>query len=329
MIRRIAAALTILILALAAWLPAAEPATKAERAAKRTPKATTSLANRMPTDLKVIKDIVFKQVDDAKLDLMLFQPLETKYEKAPLVVYIHGGGWGGGDKYKILANDHIGVVRELNKQGVACASIEYRLADGGKATAMDSVADCMDAIAWLVKHAADYGLDPARVATYGSSAGGHLSLVTALGNPADYPCDPSFNDSRIKVRCEVAYYPATTFLDAEPMKGSNFERPQRLIPILGGPIKEKRDVAAKLSPVELMTKDSPPVLLVHGLQDKVLSYKFSTFMRDRAKEIGAPVECILVQGADHGFRGEAIQPSLEEICQRSVEFFLKHLTEGL
>jgi len=329
MIRRIVVVSVLVVFGFAGSLPAAEPGARGDRAAKRAPKAAPSLANRMPADLKVVKDIVFKQVDDAKLDMMLFQPLEQKYEKAPLVVYIHGGGWGGGDKYKILANDHIGVVRELNKQGVACASIEYRLADGGKATSMESVADCMDAISFLVKYAADYGLDPARVATYGSSAGGHLSLVTALGNPADYPCDPSFNDSRLKVRCEVAYYPATTFLDPEPMKGSNFERPQRLIPLLGGPIEEKRDIAAKLSPVELMTKDSPPVLLVHGEQDKTLSFKFSTFMRDRAKEIGAPVECILVQGADHGFRGEAIQPSLEEICQRSVEFFLKHLTEGL
>ena len=76
------------------------------------------------------------------------------------MVYIHGGGWGNGDRYRVTRRDVISVVRELNQRGVACASIEYRLANGGKDTVMDSVADCLDALSFLVKHAADDGLDP-------------------------------------------------------------------------------------------------------------------------------------------------------------------------
>src|SRR3954454_7397895 len=85
---------------------------------------------RVPSDLKVVKEIVYKKAGGVTLDLMLFLPLEQKYERAPLVVYIHGGGWGGGDKFKVLVRDHIEVVRGLNRQGLACASIEYRLANG-------------------------------------------------------------------------------------------------------------------------------------------------------------------------------------------------------
>ena len=65
---------------------------KAERAAR--PAAEESAA-RIPPDLQVVKDVVFKRVGDVALDL----------KKSPLVVYIHGGGWGGGDKFKVLLRD--------------------------------------------------------------------------------------------------------------------------------------------------------------------------------------------------------------------------------
>jgi len=80
------------------------------RAAARAAKKT--VVPRLPADLKIVQDIVYKQAGQTKLDRLLFQPLEKKFERAPLVVYIHGGGWGGGDKFKMLRQDIIGVVRE-------------------------------------------------------------------------------------------------------------------------------------------------------------------------------------------------------------------------
>ena len=191
-------------------------------------------APRLPDDLKIINDIVFKEVGGKKLDLMLFQPLVKKYEKAPLVVYIHGGGWGGGDKYKVLRNDIISVIRSLNQAGFVCASIEYRLADGKPTLANDSVTDCKDAVRYLVKHAREYGIDSEHIGAFGSSAGGHLTLVMALGKDSDYPCDPALDGPAGTIRCVAAYYPLVSFVDAECMKGGNFERPQRMIPLLGG-----------------------------------------------------------------------------------------------
>ena len=296
----------------------------AERAAKRPKGGDASPV--LPADLKTVKDIVFKQFGDTKLDLLLFLPLEKKARKSPLVVYIHGGGWGGGDKFKVLRPDILGVVRELNRQGVTCASIEYRLANGGAATAFDSAADCKDAVRFLVKHAAQYGLDPERIGTFGSSAGGHLTLVTALGDDRDFPCDPSLDGPRGKIRCVAAYYPLVSFVDPALMKGSNFERPQRLVPILGGSPEEKRDLAKKLSPLELLSADSPAIFLAHGDADTVLSFRNSTAMRDAAQAKGVPVECVISRGAGHGFSGAVIDPTVAEINRRTVEFFLKHLS---
>ena len=303
---------------------AADPAAR-----KAAAKKGDAAGPRIPADLRIRKDIVFKATPPGSsevLDLWLFEPMVQKYPRAPLVVYIHGGGWGGGDKFRVFRSDTIDVIRELNRQGIACATIEYRLASGGAATAYDSAADCKDAVRFLAKNAARFGLDPTRIGTFGGSAGGNLTLVTALGPDADYPCDPTLNDSGAKIRCVAAYYPATTFLHPETMKGSNFERPQRLIPILGGPVEEKRAVAAKLSPVELVRSGSPPIFLAHGDNDSVLSHRHSLQLRDFAVRLGVPTECIIVHGAGHGFSGVEIDPSIAEVNHRTVAFFLQHLT---
>ncbi|HEX3869119.1 MAG TPA: alpha/beta hydrolase, partial [Pirellulales bacterium] len=234
--------------------------------------------------------------------------------------------WGGGDKYRVLRPDYLNVIRELNKQGVTCASIEYRLTSDGKSSAYDSASDCKDAVRYLFKHASEYGIDRDRIGTFGTSAGGHLTLVTALGKDSDYPGDPSLKDVEPRIRCVAAYFPLVSLVDSAVTKGSNFERPERLIPILGGPLDEKRDIALKLSPLDLVRSDSPPIFLAHGDNDKALSYVNSTAMRDAAEAKGVPVECIISKGAGHGFSGKDIDPSGDEINRRTVAFFMKYLT---
>jgi len=281
---------------------------------------------RLPADLKVVKGIVFKQVGETKLDMLLLLPTEKKFEKSPLVVFIHGGGFGGGDKFHVLRRDALGVARGLTQRGVAFASIEYRLANGGVATVNESVADCKDAVRFLVKHAAEYNLDAERIGTFGESAGGNLTLTTALGADRDYPCDPSLDGPPGKIRCVAAYYGPVSFVDPALTKGSNFERPQRLVSILGGPLEAKRELAKRLSPIELLRPDSPAIFLAHGDADQVIAPLNSIAMRDAAQAKGVPVECVISKGAGHGFSGEGIEPSVAEINRRTIDFFLKYLS---
>ena len=329
MFRTVLPSLTLLLFAClvpAEVSTADEPAApKSGRAEKRTPKGQTA-APRLPADLKIVDDIVYKQVADEQLKLMLFVPQEDaakKFDKAPLVIYIHGGGWAGGDRYKVLRPDVIGVVRPLVERGFICASIEYRLADGDPTTALDAAADCKDAVRYLFQNAAKYGIDPERIGTLGSSAGGHLTLVTALGRDEDYPT--SLPGPTAKIRCVAAFYPLVSFVDTSVMRGSNFERPQRLLPLLGGPLEEKLEVAGKLSPIDLIRPDSPAILVAHGDADKVLSSVNAEKLRDAAAAKGVACECIISRGAGHGFSGESIDPTIAEIDRRTVEFFAKHL----
>ena len=285
----------------------------------------------MPTDLKVIDNITYKHVGDQKLELMLFEPLTHPSGKSPLVVYIHGGGWTGGDRYKMIRPHLANVIRDLNYRGVTCASIEYRLAKQGKATVMESVADCKDALRFLVNNAEKFGFDPDRIALFGESAGGHLVLVTGLGDEKDYPCDHTILGPPAKVRCIVSYYPRTSFSDPSLLITERYNREninKNMQQILGVTWDEDKNLLRKLSPLELVRQDSPPIQLVHGDKDETLPVSNSTAMRDAALAKGVPVDCIIVRGAAHCFDGKDIHPTDNEIEKSSVDFFTKYLIQS-
>jgi acetyl esterase/lipase len=239
-----------------------------------------------------------------------------------VLVYIHGGGWGGGDRYRISRADIAGVFHRCAKAGIIGATIEYRLTSA-KSSAFDSAVDCKDALRFLVKNAKPYHIDPTRIGTIGGSAGGHLSLVTALGDPKDYPGDPALagNDPPL-IRCEVAHYPATDFSDKE--LAGRFLGPRSNI-MFGGPVEQKADVIRLLSPVHLIKKDSPPVYCFHGDKDTTLTVENSRRLFAKGKAVGADIQYTEVKNGTHGF-GQECTPSIEEIVVKAADFVIEHLT---
>jgi acetyl esterase/lipase len=282
--------------------------------------------DRIPKDMKVQDGIVYKTVGGKDLVMVMFLPKEKKYDKAPVMVYIHGGGFGHGNRFVVEASGGIDVVRQLNDAGVICVSIEYRLVTGpGPLTGMDQVADCEDAIHFLVKNKDRFGIDPNRIATMGGSAGGTLSLITALGDDKDYPCDPQLAPYHGKVLVEVADFPLVSVLVPALLKGSNWDNPIRMIPLLGGPIAEKHDVAVKLSALSLLKPTSPAIFTAQGDKDVVLNPGNAPALAAACKEKGVPCELLVVKNAGHGFSGTNIDPPMAEISRRSADFVLKYL----
>ncbi len=272
------------------------------------------------------KGIVFKTIGGKELDLVYFKPKNLKTgDKAPWMLFVHGGGWRGGNKFNVLRSAFSGTLKQLTENGIACFTIRYRLTRNG-ITAFDSVVDCKDAARFLLKNAKTYDLDKERYGVWGGSAGGHLSLMTALGKDADFPGDSALSRFPLNFKCVASYYPLTSLVNREVLVGSKFEDPEVLRHILDGLFSEKPKLARLLSPVEYLTKTSPPILLLHGEKDPTLSIKNSLHMMDVAKEKGADVKLLSVKDAGHSFHGKRIAPSIEEINETSAKFLISQLT---
>jgi dienelactone hydrolase len=122
-------------------------------------------------------------------------PNATSSAKQPLIIYIHGGNFSGGNK-----EDMEGEALTYARAGYVVASINYRLTPDNETSTLvriraiiDAMEDAMNAIRYLKMNAATYHIDTARIATIGSSAGGGMSLINAvqyddlLSTVSDYP----------------------------------------------------------------------------------------------------------------------------------------------
>lgn len=134
---------------------------------------------------KVAEPLVFRDIPYVQGSTNPFQTLDVyvpkeKSGRLPLIVWIHGGAWVAGDK------NHPPVM-PLIERGYAVASLNYRLAQNAPHPAQ--INDCKSAVRWLRHNADKFNIDPNRIASWGHSAGGHLSAL--LGTTGDVA---SFND---------------------------------------------------------------------------------------------------------------------------------------
>jgi len=271
------------------------------------------------------QNIVYKIIDGDTLDMIIFFPKEKINTKMPVMLYTHGGGWGGGDKLNIMGRPFLGTLKTMLENGIACATIEYRLTRAGKSTVYDCVSDCKDAARFIMKNAERYGFDVGRMGVWGGSAGGHLSLMTALADNKSFKGDKSLQKYSPRFLCVVSYYPLTSFVKQEYLVGSNFEKPERYIPLMGGLLSDNLELAKKLSPAEWINKNSPPVFLLHGEEDNVLPISQSIYFEEVGKECGADIQLLRVKNAGHSFNGENITPSMDDINKLAAEYIIEKL----
>ncbi len=140
--------------------------------------------------------------------LRLYRPITTPEPPRPLpvLVYFHGGGWVIGD-----LDTHDTLCRQLaNLAGCAVLAVDYRL--GPEFRFPCAVDDCIAATCWCRDHAQRLGLDPARIAIGGDSAGGNLAAVVALAarDAGDAP-----------LRFQLLIYPATDMRRQAPSHTTN------------------------------------------------------------------------------------------------------------
>ena len=82
----------------------------------------------------------------------------------------------------------------------------------------------------------------------------------------------------------------------------------------------------EMSPINYLTPTSPPLLMIPGDKDTTIPVKHAYYMQERAKAVQAPVEILIVKNSGHNWRrvGAGIDPSRQEIVDRTVQFFVDH-----
>lgn len=193
---------------------------------------------------------------------------------APAVLLVHGGSWKAhGARWSMN-----GIARKLAARGYVVVNVTYRGVPEDRYPA--PVEDLREAIRWMRRNAVAYGIDPRRIATYGFSAGGHLAAQVSLldGNPE-------------KV---VAIVAGSAPFDLMLYPGGD------IVPkFLGGTRDKNPGLFREASPVNHVTRLSPPIFIYQGTDDDLVQPEHAVRMQAAYRRVGMDPEIHWMEGRSH------------------------------
>lgn len=214
----------------------------------------------------------------------------------PAILIIHGGGWSAGSKndavYRTLMIDYA-------MKGYVVCNMNYRLVQEAPFPAC--IEDVRCAIRWMKAHAAELGIDPQRIGTFGHSAGGHLSLMAGVA--ADSPDFPDEGGPWKEQTCDVA----CAVGGAPPTEIGNPNSPWSQHP--------------EWWPIGYIHRMTTPILVLQGGEDPIVRPNLTLDWVQKMRQAGTPVETVVV----HGQHGVAFDQQLEFTRPAMDAFFARHL----
>lgn len=245
----------------------------------------------------------------------------------PLVVWIHGGAWLFGDRRYVPETLRPNqVFDELLAAGLAIASIDYRHSLEARFPAQ--LHDAKAAIRYLRAYSAELGLNTQRIGIWGESAGGHLAALVGLtARRPDLEGALGVAGQSSAVDVVVDWY-GPSDIETVPPKRQELasDLPTELVHP-EGVLVDGVDAATRrdASPVNHVSAQAPPFLLVHGTSDQVVPYSQSERLAAALTAAGVANTLVPVEGADHIFDGHA---DVEGLVRLSVEYLAEALLPG-
>jgi acetyl esterase/lipase len=215
--------------------------------------------------------------------------LPTQSGLHPAIVFIHGGGWTGGSrtdwgKFKL--------IEPFVEHGYVGMAIDYDLSPEVRFPV--ALEECKESIRWLRSHAAEYHVDPNRIAVAGVSAGGELAALVALTSG-----EPRYEAGALKnfsssVKAAILY---STVLDLTPFS----ETDDAILPYLGGSCSAQRDLCLQASPQFHLDGRLPPIFIGHGNADKNVPYSQFTNFVAAYKRANGQITPFTAEGGTHAY----------------------------
>ncbi|MDI1319001.1 MAG: alpha/beta hydrolase [bacterium] len=231
-----------------------------------------------PTGFPGAETFVYRDGQPEPRRLFVVKPAGWKAgDHRAALLFFFGGGWTTG-----TPASSIGWARMAAELGLVGIAPDYRTKGRNDTSPLAAVADCRAALHWVQEHAADLGLDPARIAVGGNSAGGHVALWTAITH-APPGSDPA-ESPRLKPAVLILY---STVSDTSLETGYT---PQRF-----------GEHTTALSPIHQLDAKMPPVLAFHGDADALVPLRMAVALRDKLVATGNSSDLHIVPGGGHNF----------------------------
>jgi len=243
--------------------------------------------------------IVYRSTSEEDLKLWIYRPTTSNAvgprERTPAIVFIHGGGWGGGHASYFAPQAYYFAQR-----GILSVTLNYRLTNSlteniprkvpkrEKSYIEDCVRDAKSAMRWLRSRADELGIDPDRIVVSGGSAGAHIAMclgtMNAFNNPEDdLALSPHPN-------AMILFNPAIDFIESE--QGRKIGR--AMADRLGLPLET-------LSPAHLVDTKTAPTLILSGEKDTLIPPALVYRFLERMAAVDRPARFVEYAGAGHGF----------------------------
>lgn len=273
------------------------------------------------------QDVVYGRKFGTALTLDVFQP--RKDPNGAAVIVVISGGW-------FSSHDAIRVefLAEALRRGYTAFAVVH--GSQPRFTIPEAIADMQRSVRFIRHSAAQWKIDPERIGVTGLSAGGHLSLMQGAAGDLGKP-DAQDEIERVssRVQAVACFFPPTDFLNyGEPGnialgRGTldNFRAPFDFIELDPATRRFERivdearvlEIGRQISPINHVTSDDPPTLIIHGDADKLVPIQQAESIVASFKEAGVTAELVTRPGQAHGW------PTILDDFTLVYDWFDKHL----
>lgn len=266
---------------------------------------------RIPNELSVVEGVEY--TPGFKLDV--YRLSDGSDEPAPVLVYVHGGSWSGGNRRQ----QGRPMLHSFALRGWATVSIDYPLVPD--ATFPEPLVGVHGAIAWVRSNAADFGFDTRRIVVAGGSSGAHLASLAALTD--DHPTWGAREVGDEPIAAAVGFYGVYDLLDRHDIRDAWPIVSQGL---LKADLVQEPDKFRAASPIDQVHEDAPPFLVLHGDHDSLVPLAESRYFADALREASRrSVTFVPVPGATHAF--DAVPSLRTQLVLSSVSAMLDSVVQ--
>ena len=279
---------------------------------------------RCDEPIRRTEDVIYGRKSGMALTLDVFQP--AKPNGAGLLFLVNGG-WLSSKSTPLMVTIRPEDYRVFLERGYTMFAVVT--SSQPKFTVSEEIEDVLRAVRFVRRNSVQYGVNPGRLGVLGASSGGHLtlSIATRGGLGTSDSTDPVERESSAD-QAAASFFPPTDFLNygAPGINGAG-AGPLAPLKVAFGPLaltpEGREQLGREISPINFVTAELPPTLIIHGDRDEVVPLQQSESFVAKARSTGAAnVELIVRAGKGHG-RGDFWKSS-EDITD-FADWFDRHL----